>query len=503
MDACCWPALNGMSLTRYFFHRLVLLSLLVSLGMGGLLARNLWTMRQELLANAERASRNLSHTLAVGLQWVLTDIDRDVLQMRSALQRDGMQGMDAQAMLAASGSALLLLDAQGQGVRDIAFGQEQLDLAQRDFFQALQRQPDLGLAIGAPQVLVHDGPQVLPLARVWQQADGSPGGVVVALLPLQQLQEWVSGMQMEPGSAINLIRMDGQVLLRFPAPSALPRSHTLAGSENWRRYTARQSGVFTRPSVLDGIERIHSFEHVTAMPLLVNVVQARDAVLAPWRSSAWSLGSMALLLFLGNLGLALLFVRELEWRQRTQKALQVEKDRMQEMALHDPLTGLPNRTLLQDRIEQAIAAAQRDAGAVGLLYLDLDGFKEVNDRWGHAAGDHVLVHIARQLQQVARMSDTVCRLGGDEFVLLLPGCTLVDVREVSIRVLQACATACWWHGENLQAVYGVSGGVSIYPEHGTSFAELLRHADTALYQAKEAGRGQVYYFQAVQSYPSY
>lgn len=500
MSGCCWSALNGMLLARYFFHRLVLLSLLVSLGMGGLLARNLWAMHQNLLDNAERASRNLSHTLAVGLEWVLADVDRDVLQMRSTLQNDGLQGIDAQAMLAVSGSALLLLDAQGRGVRDMAFGQEQIDLVQRDFFQALQRQPDMGLAIGVPQVLVQDSPQVLPLARAWQQADGRLGGVIVAFVPLQRLQQWVSGMHMAPGSAINLIRMDGQVLLRFPALSALPRAHTLAGSENLRRYTASQAGVFTRPSVLDGIERIHSFEHVTAMPLLVNVVQARDAVLAPWRSSAWTLGGIALLLFLGNLGLALLFVRELERRRRTQKALQVEKDRMQEMALHDPLTGLPNRTLLQDRIEHAIAAAQREAGAIGLLYLDLDGFKEVNDRWGHAAGDHVLVHIARQLQQVARMSDTVCRLGGDEFVLLLPGCTLVDVREVIIRVLQACATPCWWHGENLQAVYGVSGGVSIYPEHGTSFAELLRHADTALYQAKEAGRGQVYYFQAVPSY---
>lgn len=491
-----------MLLARYFFHRLVLLSLLVSLGMGGLLARNLWAMHQDLLDNAEQASRNLSHTLAVGLEWVLSDVDRDVLQMRSTLQHEGLQVIDAQAMLAISGNALLLLDARGQGVRDIAFGKEQIDLAQRDFFQALQRQPDMGLAIGVPQVLVQDGPQVLPLARAWQQADGRLGGVIVAFVPLQRLQQWVSGMHMTPGSAINLIRMDGQILLRFPAlQTALP---TLAGSENLRRYTASQAGEFTRPSVLDGVERIHSFEHVTAMPLLVNVVQARDAVLAPWRSSAWTLGGMALLLFLGNLGLALLFVRELERRQRTQKALQVEKDRMQEMALHDPLTGLPNRTLLQDRIEQAIAAAQRDAGAVGLLYLDLDGFKEVNDRWGHAAGDHVLMHIARQLQQMARMSDTVCRLGGDEFVLLLPGCTLADVREVTARVLQVCATACWWHGENLQSVYGVSGGVSIYPEHGTSFAELLRHADVALYQAKEAGRGQVYCYQsAAPSYPSY
>ena len=136
---------------------------------------------------------------------------------------------------------------------------------------------------------------------------------------------------------------------------------------------------------------------------------------------------------------------------------------------------------------------------MGLLYLDLDGFKQVNDRWGHEAGDCVLLHIAQQLQQVARGTDTVCRLGGDEFVLLLPECTLVDVQQIATRVLAACAVPCWWHGVDLQQVYSISGGVCMFPEHGTNFSDLLRHADSALYQAKEAGRGQVVYYQAAVS----
>jgi len=302
---------------------------------------------------------------------------------------------------------------------------------------------------------------------------------------------------MGAGSAVNIIRRDGQVLLRFPQTDAPLRS--LAGSANFQRYIAQPVGVFVAPSVRDGITRIHSFEHVAQMPLLVNVVQAKATVLHSWYRTAWSLGSFSVLLVLGNLGLALLFTRELERRRRAQQALRTEKNRMQHMALHDALTGLPNRLLLKDRMEQAIAAAQRDGGTVGLLYLDLDGFKQVNDRWGHEAGDCVLLHIAQQLQQVARGTDTVCRLGGDEFVLLLPECTLVDVQQIATRVLAACAAPCWWHGVDLQQVYSISGGVSMFPEHGTNFSDLLRHADSALYQAKEAGRGQVVYYQAAVS----
>lgn len=489
-----------MPLVRYLTHRLVLLSLLVSLGIAGLLARNLWVVHENALASAELANRNLSHTLAVGLQWVLAEVDHDILQVRNVLQHRDHKTWDMHAVLALSGSELLVLDEYGDGVRDMVLGKSTQPLGQRDFFQALRQAPQAGVAavaIGSPQALLENGPQVLPIARAWYGKNGHFAGAVVASLPIARLEQWLSGMEMGAGSAINIIRRDGQVLLRFPQTDAPLRS--LAGSTNFQRYIAQPVGVFVAPSVRDGITRIHSFEHVAQMPLLVNVVQAKATVLHSWYRTAWSLGSFSVLLVLGNLGLALLFTRELERRRRAQQALRTEKNRMQHMALHDALTGLPNRLLLKDRVEQAMAAAQRDGGTVGLLYLDLDGFKQVNDRWGHEAGDCVLLHIAQQLQQVARGTDTVCRLGGDEFVLLLPECTLVDVQQIATRVLAACAAPCWWHGEDLQQVYSISGGVSMFPEHGTNFSDLLRHADSALYQAKEAGRGQVVYYQAAVS----
>ena len=111
-----------MSLVRYLTHRLVLLSLLVSLGIAGLLARNLWVVHENALASAELANRNLSHTLAVGLQWVLAEVDHDIFQVRNVLHHRDHKTWDMHAVLALSGSELLVLDEYGDGVRDMVLG---------------------------------------------------------------------------------------------------------------------------------------------------------------------------------------------------------------------------------------------------------------------------------------------------------------------------------------------------------------------------------------------
>lgn len=130
-----------MPLVRYLTHRLVLLSLLVSLGIAGLLARNLWVVHENALASAELANRNLSHTLAVGLQWVLAEVDHDILQVRNVLQHRDHKTWDMHAVLALSGSELLVLDEYGDGVRDMVLGKSTQPLGQRDFFQALLQAP--------------------------------------------------------------------------------------------------------------------------------------------------------------------------------------------------------------------------------------------------------------------------------------------------------------------------------------------------------------------------
>jgi diguanylate cyclase (GGDEF)-like protein/PAS domain S-box-containing protein len=160
----------------------------------------------------------------------------------------------------------------------------------------------------------------------------------------------------------------------------------------------------------------------------------------------------------------------------------------------DALTGLPNRLLLNDRITQAIALASRHAGKVAVLYLDLDGFKHINDSLGHLTGDRLLQSIAQRLQGCVRAPDTVSRQGGDEFVLLLQEVQHpTDAVSAAKRALQAVAEV---HSIDHHELHiSASMGVSIYPEDGLNAETLLQNADTAMYHAKGNGKHSFAFFQ--------
>lgn len=154
---------------------------------------------------------------------------------------------------------------------------------------------------------------------------------------------------------------------------------------------------------------------------------------------------------------------------------------------YDALTGLPNRVLLAERIERALVHAQRHGNSVGLLYLDLDNFKIINDTLGHEAGDLLLAQAAQRLQTCVRTGDTVARLGGDEFVILLAELhSMADVDYVAQRAVAVMGSAFDMAGN--EAFVGVSVGGSVYPEDAQDRNDLMRHADIAMYRAKEAGR---------------
>jgi len=164
---------------------------------------------------------------------------------------------------------------------------------------------------------------------------------------------------------------------------------------------------------------------------------------------------------------------------------------LEHQALHDPLTGLPNRTLLHDRLERALALAPRTETALALCLLDLDRFKEINDTLGHPAGDAVLRAVAFRCREALRSSDTVARLGGDEFALLLPATDAAGASEAARGVLRALARPLMVEGHGLHT--DASIGIALAPAHGADGAVLLRRADVAMYMAKRAGSGYALY----------
>jgi diguanylate cyclase (GGDEF)-like protein/PAS domain S-box-containing protein len=175
----------------------------------------------------------------------------------------------------------------------------------------------------------------------------------------------------------------------------------------------------------------------------------------------------------------LAFVRDISERKAYIETLEHQ-------ALHDPLTGLANRTLFGEHVLQALAAAKRTGRPRAVLVMDLDGFKQVNDTLGHAYGDMLLRQLANRLVGALRGSDTIARLGGDEFAILPAGATdLESAAAVALKIQRTCRAGFVVNDEIVDV--SASIGIAMFPEHGRTTAELLRHADAAMYVAKRSG----------------
>lgn len=169
-------------------------------------------------------------------------------------------------------------------------------------------------------------------------------------------------------------------------------------------------------------------------------------------------------------------------------SMKTYQNELEHIARFDALTDLPNRTLLTDRLQQAMLQAQRRQNQVAVVFIDLDGFKAVNDQHGHEAGDHVLVTVSQRMRAALRDGDTLARNGGDEFVAVLVDLqSATDAVPLLERLLRAASQVVDFGGVHLQV--SASMGVSLYPQHtATTMDELLRQADTAMYQAKQSGK---------------
>jgi diguanylate cyclase len=168
-------------------------------------------------------------------------------------------------------------------------------------------------------------------------------------------------------------------------------------------------------------------------------------------------------------------------------SLQQANDELQRLALHDPLTKLPNRLLLEDRIQQAIVHAGRDKVHCAVLFLDLDRFKIVNDSLGHSVGDELLRAVAAKLQTLVRAEDTVSRPGGDEFVMLLREVANIDdATNIASKIVEAVREPFRIHEQELFVTPSI--GISVFPLHGDTAQMLITRADAAMYSAKKAGR---------------
>lgn len=180
-------------------------------------------------------------------------------------------------------------------------------------------------------------------------------------------------------------------------------------------------------------------------------------------------------------------------RKQAEDALREQQSRLNYMAFHDALTGLPNRALFYDRLNHGLARAKRSGGKLVAMLLDLDRFKYINDSLGHDAGDLLLKAISQRLKECVRDMDTVARLGGDEFVVVLEGIhDIEDVGFVAQKILATISRPITIQGHDISTT--VSIGISVYPDDGTQADELLKTADIAMYKAKESGKNNYQFY---------
>lgn len=208
----------------------------------------------------------------------------------------------------------------------------------------------------------------------------------------------------------------------------------------------------------------------------------------------WEIDNLLFMLMLMSSGLLIFGYRRMSELSQAMRAREIAELNALRLARHDPLTGLPNRRFFVERLHESLSEAT-DASRTAVLMLDLDGFKLINDVYGHAIGDLALQEFARRVTEIMRAGSLLTRIGGDEFAVIAPNISSLDDPTLLARRIVAAVAEPFLVG-NVQATLGVGIGVAIAPEDGMDFEVLVQHADRALYRAKAEGRNSIRFFEA-------
>jgi diguanylate cyclase (GGDEF)-like protein len=382
----------------------------------------------------------------------------------------------------------------------IASSNEQLvgiNFAQRDYFQTAIRNPDPAvLHVSAPFKTVLDT-FVISLFRAIPGPNGTFGGIVIVSLVPEYFSILLDSVRYAPDMRNSIAHGDGKVFLTSPKTADIEGRNLDQPGTFFRRHreSGRVANVFTGTVYVSGDERMMALRSIQLMtppmdrPLVAAVSRKLEIIYAPWRNSLYLQGlGLGVIAAAGTLGLWML--------QRRRRALSTERrtasDKINELAFFDPLTNLPNRTLLLDRLKQTLAASARSGHYGALLFIDLDNFKTLNNTLGHDMGDLLLKQVAQRLTQRVRQGDTVARVGGDEFVVVLAGLGVhageaaIEMERVSDKML-ATLNQPYRLGD-VAHHSTASMGVTLFGGAPAAIDDLLKQADLAMYKAKEAGR---------------
>ena len=300
-----------------------------------------------------------------------------------------------------------------------------------------------------------------------------------------RLNVWSSGGELVYSSEPELVRKNYELGERL---SAALSGEVVVVVEELAGRTSEALGFLDRNKILEAYAplRLGESQQVVGAVEVYSDYGAVEAQIAATKRRVYG----GIVVSLGGLFFALLLLVK-----RDSDRMRKQETQLLYAAYHDPLTGLPNRSLFSDRLTVALAQAQRQDELVGVVLIDMDHFKLLNDSWGHTTGDELLQEVANRLKGAIREGDTVARLGGDEFVLVLPGIRRPeDLAEVAEKLLSNLREQ--WQLDQRDFQTTASAGIAIYPPDGKDAENLLKNADTAMYAAKEAGRNTYRFYSA-------
>lgn len=424
---------------------------------------------------------------------------KSLLNLRLKAMTDAMVGV----------RTLLILDAKGMALASSRAELIGKDFHDREYFRATRQSRNPAMLYVSPPFKTSLGVFTLALVKIIPGDRGELAGAIVATLDPEYFNTMLNSVLYTPDMRASILDSDGRIFVTSPKTGSENVNVAMPDSIFMRhRESGQIATVLTGHFYLSGEQRMMATytTHLAIPPmdklLVTSVGRDMASVFAAWRRSAYGQGMvLALLILFTSIGLAFY-----QRRQRVYNALIGEQvaerkrseEKINELAFFDQMTGLPNRTLLLDRLKQALAASSRSGSYGALLLIDLDNFKTLNDTHGHDTGDMLLKQVAHGLTKSVREGDTVARFGGDEFVMILAG--LVTKEREAATSVEAVAEKIL---TSLNQTYQLgdivfrstaSIGIALFKGVLTTADDLMKQADLAMYKSKSAGRNALRFF---------
>ena len=470
-----------------------------------LLLSVIWTATVELVkarfSDAQRAAalsnRELLGTYEAQVVRALREIDQSLNLIKYWHERDGgrrtLEELKERGLLLPDLLFTVSIADRHGTIIDSTAALPRGGVAEEEYFRT-QRDSD-AFYVGRPARGPADETN-LQFSRRLNAADGSFDGVVIVMVGAGYFVSGYETAKLGEHGVLAIVGIDGIVRVRRSGEVAFA-----GDAVNYGTAISTIAAVDSVPTISanswDGVKRWTSARELYGFPLAILVGLSVDEQLAGvrreartywWRAGAGSLSVIVLAALLGRMSWQLTQIRLREGEIKLEHAKRVEY-----LAYHDGLTGLPNRSMYSKLLSQSISEAHRYGRRLAVAFLDLDRFKQINDTLGHAAGDQLLQDVAKRLKLCVRESDTVARLGGDEFVVLLP--ELSDVKHAAViaeKILLAIAKPFTLIGQEFRVTASI--GISTYPLDGLDEQTLTKNADVAMYKAKAEGKNNFQFY---------